>query len=157
LQPFSKTQHIFNGSIADPYNGTCAEIHASCNWDPFLELETPTFFHTYITESDTHYTIHVALPCYISRFIRVEKGKRRLAIIGKAMARRQWRDFAKKRDNVHEQWKTYWRLFCVPLHADISRITAEYEEETVRVVIPRRTTLLYRIVNKAEAWMWTSR
>ncbi|KAI8321367.1 hypothetical protein GQ54DRAFT_183333 [Martensiomyces pterosporus] len=154
LPPYSETQHLFNGSIADPNDEGCAETHASCNWDPFRQLETPKFFHTFISETPEVYRITVSLPCYISRYVRVEKSSRVLAIVGKAMARRQWRDIAKRQDNVHEQWKIYWRLFRVPLHADIGEIKAEYDADFMRVFIPRRGTVFYRAVGKLEEWMW---
>ncbi|KAJ2885005.1 hypothetical protein IWW38_005363 [Coemansia aciculifera] len=152
LAPQSQVQHIFNGRLVDPSTGECQHLH-ECSWDPFLSLETPTFFHTFISESATAYTVTVNLPSYISRYIRVQRSDRTLAVVGKAMARRQWSD---GRVNVHELWKVYWRLFRIPVQCDLNALRAWYALDTMKVVIPRRLSILYRTLNWAEVRLWAS-
>ncbi|KAJ1816733.1 hypothetical protein IWW57_000080 [Coemansia sp. S610] len=149
LAPSSQVQHIFNGRIVDPL--TCAHLH-ECTWDPFHALETATFFHTYISETPAEFTVVVNLPSYISRYIRVQRGDRTLAVVGKAMAQRRWRDG--KAGNVHELWKVYWRLFRVPVGCDLDGVRAWYGVDTLRVVVPRKTGWLHRLLGWGEARLW---
>ncbi|KAJ2740171.1 hypothetical protein GGI20_005947 [Coemansia sp. BCRC 34301] len=150
--PESQVQHIFNGHIEDP--NTCVHLQ-ECTWDPFPALETATFFHTFISESPAAYTVTVNLPSFISRYIRIQRTDRTLAIVGKAMARRQWSD--QKSANVHELWKVYWRLFRIPAQCDLDSVRAWYGTDTVRVVIPRRLSLVYRAINWAEERLWAGK
>ncbi|KAJ2751186.1 hypothetical protein GGH94_002682 [Coemansia aciculifera] len=154
LAPSSQVQHIFNGRIVDPLSGECAHLH-ECSWDPFLALETATFFHTFISETSTEYTVTVNLPSYISRYIRVQRSDRTLAVVGKAMAQRRWRDGGG--GNVHELWKVYWRLFKVPVQCDLDGIRAWYGVDTIRVVVPRRVGIVYKLLHWAEERVWAGR
>ncbi|KAJ2557673.1 hypothetical protein GGH95_005121 [Coemansia sp. RSA 1836] len=162
LAPDSQVQHIFNGRIVDPSTGECAHLH-ECSWDPFPSLETATFFHTFISESATEYTVTVSLPSFISRYIRVQRTDRTLAVVGKAMARRHWSDCSSSNsrgrpsDNEHEQWKVYWRLFRLPVQCDLNGIRAWYGVDAMRVVIPRRSSIMYKALNWAEERMWASK
>ncbi|KAJ2557371.1 hypothetical protein EV175_001387 [Coemansia sp. RSA 1933] len=150
IPPNTEVRHIYNGTIVDvsdindPY---CRHVD-DCNWKPFEALETDSFFYTYIDSTAESYTITIHMPACISRYIRVQKDSRVLAIIGKAMAQRKWRD--KEQTNVHEQWKVYWRLFRIPLQCSIVRITARYKEDRIIVTVPRRTAWPYRLAAWAE-------
>ncbi|KAJ1999806.1 hypothetical protein GGI04_004417 [Coemansia thaxteri] len=154
LAPSAQIQHIFNGRLVDPASGECAHLH-QCDWDPFAALETPAFFRTFIAESPDAYTVTVSLPSFISRYIRVQPNTRTVAIVAKAMARRQWADTSDH--NVHELWKVYWRLFRVPVHCDLKAVRALYGSDELRVVVPRRSSPLFRAINWAEERLWVAR
>ncbi|KAJ1665796.1 hypothetical protein IW140_006507 [Coemansia sp. RSA 1813] len=145
IPPNTEVRHIYNGTIVDatdindPY---CRHVD-DCNWNPFEALETDSFFYTYVDSTSDSYTITVLMPAYISRYIRVQKSNRVLAIIGKGMAQRKWQD--KERVNVHEMWKVYWRLFRIPFQCNIIEITACYEADRIIVTVPRRTAWPYRL------------
>lgn len=154
MAPYVEIQHIFNGHIVDPGSEDCQHLD-DCDWNPFMALETPEFFHTYISSTPDEYVVHVKLPSFISRYIRVQKNNRTLAIVGKAMAKRQWTDDEngsrqKPKVNIHEQWKVYWRLFKIPLQCDLGDIRAWYGLNDMRVTIPRRNTWAYRFLNRIE-------
>ncbi|KAJ2611523.1 hypothetical protein EV177_003440 [Coemansia sp. RSA 1804] len=111
VPPNTEVRHIFNGLVvnaADINDPNCRHVD-DCNWNPFKALETEKFFYTYIDSTPENYSIIVHMPEYVSRYMRVQKSNRVLAIVGKAMAQRKWAD--KEQVNVHELWKVYWRLF----------------------------------------------
>ncbi|KAJ2401793.1 hypothetical protein GGI23_001159 [Coemansia sp. RSA 2559] len=150
IPPNTEVRHIYNGTIVDASDindPNCRHIDG-CNWNPFKALETDSFFYTYIDSTPDKYTITIHMPAYISRYIRVQKNSRVLAIIGKAMAQRKWND--KELTNVHEQWKVYWRLFRIPLQCNIVAITARYEADRIVVAVPRRTAWPYKLAAWAE-------
>ncbi|KAJ2784454.1 hypothetical protein GGI15_002255 [Coemansia interrupta] len=155
MAPYTETRHVLNGHIVDPQSATCQHIDDS-DWNPFYQLETPTFFHTFVSESPEAYTLTVTLPSYITRYIRVQRHNRVLAVVGKAMARRQWTD-AKEGENVHELWRVYWRLFHLPMQCDVRGVRAWYDAEGMRVVVPRRQGSVFRAVNWVEERLWTRR
>ncbi|KAJ1901745.1 hypothetical protein LPJ81_003702, partial [Coemansia sp. IMI 209127] len=150
IPPNTEVRHIYNGTIVDVSDindPNCRHIDG-CNWNPFKALETDSLFYTYIDSTPDKYTITIHMPAYISRYIRVQKNSRVLAIIGKAMAQRKWKD--KEHTNVHEQWKVYWRLFRIPLQCNIVAITARYEADRIIVSVPRRTAWPYKLAAWAE-------
>ncbi|KAJ2360423.1 hypothetical protein IW150_007508, partial [Coemansia sp. RSA 2607] len=79
MAPYTETRHVFNGHIVDPNSDSCAHIDSS-DWNPFAALETPLFFHTFVSESASAYTVTVTLPAYITRYIRVQRHSRVLAV-----------------------------------------------------------------------------
>ncbi|KAJ1732725.1 hypothetical protein LPJ61_001914 [Coemansia biformis] len=154
MAPHTETRHIYNGMVADEH--ALADIH-ECNWNPFAQLEAGDFFHTYISETNGAYTIVARLPEYISRYIRVQRNERILAVVGKAVARRQWSDTSKQRTNVHELWKVYHRLFKIPIQCDMGRVRVLYGETSLTVVVPRRDSWVYRLAHRAEVHLWNGR
>ncbi|KAJ2122714.1 hypothetical protein GGH19_000883 [Coemansia sp. RSA 1807] len=154
MSPHTEVRHIFDGTvISDTFD---IRIH-ECNWNPFVQLETRDLFHTTITSSRDAYTITVHLPSYISRYIRVQQTERVLAIVGKAVARRQWHDKREQQMHVHEQWKTYWRLFRVPVQCDLRKVRALYGDTSMTVVVPKRSGWAYRAANWLELRLWSGR
>ncbi|KAJ2303990.1 hypothetical protein H4S02_003072 [Coemansia sp. RSA 2611] len=151
--PQTEVRHIFNGKVQDSGHAHIDE----CNWNPFVQLEHDGFFRTYITQTRGTYTITVQLPEYISRYIRVQQGGRVLAVVAKAVARRQWHDAHEQRTNVHEQWKTYWRLFRVPVQCDLRKVRALYGESAMTILVPRRNGWAYRMANWVEQRVWNGR
>ncbi|KAJ1721232.1 hypothetical protein LPJ53_004216 [Coemansia erecta] len=164
MAPYTETRHVFNGHIVDPQSSGCQHID-DADWNPFYQLETPTFFHTFVSETQDAYTVTVTLPSYITRYIRVQRHNRVLAVVGKAMARRQWTDAKKNKnegveeggENVHELWRVYWRLFHLPIQCDVRGIRAWYGGEGMRVVVPKRQGRVFRAVNWVEERLWTRR
>ncbi|KAJ1896623.1 hypothetical protein LPJ66_003878 [Kickxella alabastrina] len=155
MAPQTKTTHIFNGRIVDPSTGECPHILGS-NWTPFTELETTHFFHTFISATPEAYTVTVRLPACVSRYIRVQKHNKVLAVVAKAVARRRWTD-AREGVHVHEQWRVYWRVFYLPKQCDAGGISAWYGSDSMRVVVPRRAGMLYRAINWIEERLWMRR
>ncbi|KAI9501163.1 hypothetical protein GGI25_000608 [Coemansia spiralis] len=149
MAPKTEIRHLFNGRVVDPKSNDpqCVHIH-DCNWNPFAQLETSDFFCTFVEETPESYIIVVQMPSYISRYIRVQKNGRIMAIVGKAMAQRKWKD--KGAVNVHEQWKVYWRLFRVPVQCSVGEIRTCYEKDRMVVVVPRRTKWMYRAADWVE-------
>ncbi|KAJ2598318.1 hypothetical protein GGF39_002701 [Coemansia sp. RSA 1721] len=156
MAPYSETRHVFNGRVVEPNSESCVHIH-ECSWNPFYQLETPNFFHTYVSDTDEAYTITITMPSYISRYIRIQKGNRVLAVVGKAMAKRQWTDAKTENTNVHEQWKVYWRIFHLPFQCNVGQIKAWYGQDHIKVIVPRRSGIVYRAVNWVEERLWTRR
>ncbi|KAJ1822753.1 hypothetical protein LPJ75_000248 [Coemansia sp. RSA 2598] len=156
MPPFSETRHVFNGRVVEPNSESCMHI-SECSWNPFYQLETPNFFHTFVSETPEAYIITITMPSYISRYIRVQKGNRVLAVVGKAMARRQWTDAKDDTTNVHEQWKVYWRIFHMPFQCNVRQIKAWYGQDHIKVIVPRRNGIVYRAVNWVEERLWTRR
>ncbi|KAJ2358522.1 hypothetical protein IWW50_000952 [Coemansia erecta] len=155
MAPHTEVRHIYNGKMVTP-DSSDAHIH-ECNWNPFVQLEAHDLFNTSINSSTGSYTITVRLPEYISRYIRVQQSERVLAVVGKAVARRQWHDAHAQRTNVHEQWKTYWRLFRIPVQCDLRRIRALYGETSMTIVVPKRKGRVYRLGNWIEKRLWNGR
>ncbi|KAJ2686199.1 hypothetical protein H4R19_006733 [Coemansia spiralis] len=154
MAPHIETRHIYNGMVANEH--ALADIH-ECNWNPFAQLESGDFFHTYISESSSAYIIVARVPDYLSRYIRIQRNDRMLAVVGKAVARRQWTDGSKQRENVHEVWKIYHRLFRIPIQCDMSRVRALYGETSLTVVVPRRESWPFRVARWAEMHAWNGR
>ncbi|KAJ2081168.1 hypothetical protein H4R24_002551 [Coemansia sp. RSA 988] len=148
-----QTRHIFNGIVVEKGEDVEAHIH-DCNWNPFDELEEVGIFHTRISVTERAYTIVVELPECMVRYIQVQRESRELAVVGKAMARRQWTDAKSEIDNVHEMWRVYWRRFSIPLQCDPRLIHALYGQHSVTIVVPRRIMWIYRLANWMEVRLW---
>ncbi|PIA16167.1 hypothetical protein COEREDRAFT_87141 [Coemansia reversa NRRL 1564] len=146
----NQTRHIFNGIVVE--KGEDAEAHIQeCNWNPFEKLESADFFYTSISVTNSAYRVVAKLPESMVRYIQVQHKRRELAVVGKAMARRQWTDVnSEVYTNIHELWRVHWRNFRIPLQCDPDSIYALYGEDSVTVVVPRRTTWVYRLINWTE-------
>ncbi|KAJ2785856.1 hypothetical protein H4R18_000245 [Coemansia javaensis] len=156
MSPHAETRHIYNGMVVADER-TQRDLH-ECNWDPFAQLElADDFFHTYISATSAAYMIVVRLPDYIARSIRVQRAERLLAVVGKAVARRQWTDASRPAPNVHEVWRVYHRLFRIPVQCDIARVRALYGESSLTVVVPRRDSWRFRLAHWAESHVWHQR